>query len=206
MAKNLLIIFAKYPEAGQVKTRLAATLGDTEAVRIYRSCAEMVISAVGCDTADEYAAAIACWPPKKIPAIEKWLGLRLKIFSQQGHDLGSRMHHAFTDGFAEGYKKIIIIGADCPAVTRELIMRAFAGLDSADAVIGPATDGGYYLIGLRQPAAGIFKEIPWSTEQVCAQTLDQCRTSGMTFSLLPELRDIDRPEDLAYYRTQGVNL
>jgi len=206
MTDNLLIIFAKYPEAGQVKTRLAAKLGDTEAVRIYRACTELVISAAFPVDMNEYAAAIACWPPEKIQAMKEWLGPSMKVFSQQGHDLGSRMHNAFTDGLAEGYQKIIIIGADCPAVTHELIMRAFACLDNAAVVIGPATDGGYYLIGLRHPIATLFEGISWGSDRVCEQTLSHCLALNIPCALLPELRDIDRSEDLEYYRQKGLIL
>ena len=206
MTENLLIIFAKYPESGRVKTRLAAELGDTEALRIYRACSQLVISSADPDGTKEYRMAIACWPPEKIDAMEQWLGPNIKIFGQQGHDLGSRMHHAFTDGFAAGYKKIIIIGADCPAVTHELIMRAFAGLDSAAVVIGPATDGGYYLIGLRHPIATLFEGISWGSDRVCEQTLSHCLALNIPCALLPELRDIDRSEDLEYYRQKGLVL
>lgn len=206
MAQNLCIIFAKYPEPGRVKTRLAAELGDAEAVRVYCACMEQVISAAARSGITEYAVAIACWPPEKLDAMAKWLGPNMKINRQRGHDLGSRMHHAFTEGFSAGYKKIVIIGADCPAVTQELVIQALTMLEGSDAVIGPATDGGYYLIGLRQLAPGLFEGIAWSTELVCRQTLARCSNLNLTFALLPELRDIDRIDDLEHYRSQGILL
>lgn len=206
MADNLLIIFAKYPVPGRVKTRLAARLGDAEAARIYKACAELTIGAVKPGEHHEYDLAVAFWPPEKASSMAKWLGSGMTLSSQQGQDLGSRMHHAFTAGFAQCYKKIIIIGADCPAVTRELILQGFACLAGAHTVMGPATDGGYYLIGLRRSAPGLFEDISWGTNRVAGQTLAKCSALNMTCSMLPVLRDIDRIEDLEYYRIQGFIL
>jgi len=207
MTQNLLIIFAKYPEPGRVKTRLAAELGDAEAVRVYRACAEMVLAETDSPGGSAgYDVALAFWPPEKINEMRLWIGPEIKIAPQQGHDLGSRMQHAFAVGFTGGYEKIIIIGADCPAVTQELISKAFVLLDSQDAVIGPAADGGYYLIGLRHTMSALFDKISWGTELVCNQTLAHCRALNITCALLPELRDIDRIEDLDYYRQKGLAL
>jgi rSAM/selenodomain-associated transferase 1 len=206
MAQNLVIMFAKHPEPGRVKTRLAAELGDAEAVRVYRACTELVIAAVARGGINEYAVAIACWPPEKINEMRQWLGPDARIITQQGHDLGSRMHHAFTEGFAGGHKKISIIGADCPAVTRELLAQALAMLDSAEVVIGPAADGGYYLMGLRRSIHALFEGIAWSSELVCRQTLAICSRLHLTYALLPVLRDIDRADDLEHYRAQGILL
>jgi uncharacterized protein len=207
MTQNLLNIFAKYPEPGRVKTRLAAEIGNTEALRIYRACTEMVLAATASPVGSAgYDVALACWPPKKIDAMAQWLDSHIKILGQHGHDLGSRMHNVFAEGFTEGYTKVIIIGTDCPAVTHELIMQAFAGLDSAAVVIGPASDGGYYLIGLRHTMPALFEGISWGTELVFNQTLAHCRALKITCALLPELRDIDRRDDLDYYRQKGLAL
>lgn len=207
MNENLLIIFAKYPEPGKVKNRLAAELGTGEAVRVYAACAEKVLAAAAsAGSAAGYDTAIACWPPKKLHEMTRWLDPGIPIRAQRGADLGSRMQHAFAEGFSAGHKKIAIIGTDCPAVTQELICRAFALLDSRDAAIGPAADGGYYLIGLRRPVSVIFENIPWSTGRVLSLTLERLAGSSMTCGLLPQLVDIDRPEDLEYYRRRGLQL
>jgi rSAM/selenodomain-associated transferase 1 len=110
------------------------------------------------------------------------------------------------DGFARGYKKIVVIGSDCPAVSQELIIEALRKLDLHDVVIGPATDGGYYLVGLRQTVPELFSGIAWSTDQVLSQTLKLCSSQRLSPALLPELRDIDQIEDLVYYREQGLLL
>lgn len=206
MAANLLIVFAKYPEPGTVKTRLARDIGPESAALVYRKCARLVLDAVAPHDSHAYDLMVACLPADRIGAAAQWLGRHDNIRAQQGTDLGSRMHNAFCAGFAEGHEKIILIGTDCPAVTREIIEQGFAGLDRDEAVLGPAADGGYYLIGLRRPASALFESISWGTNRVAHQTMAKLRALGMTCSLLPELRDIDRMDDLAYYRRKGLCL
>lgn len=206
MTANLLIVFAKYPEPGMVKTRLARQIGPEAAALVYRTCARLVLDAVVPEGPQEYELILACWPADRAGATALWLDRNLQITCQQGEDLGSRMHHAFTAGFAGGHTKIIIIGTDCPALTREIIGQGFACLDRDEAVLGPAADGGYYLIGLRRAEAALFKNISWGTDRVAGQTMARLRASGMTCSLLPKLRDIDRMDDLDYYRRKGLHL
>jgi rSAM/selenodomain-associated transferase 1 len=205
MTKQVLIVFAKYPEPGLVKTRLAAEIGRDEAARVYRSCAERVIAAVAPATAG-YDVELACSPPGDKARMVRWLGPGMKISGQQGYDLGSRMHNAFVQGFAAGYERVIIIGTDCPALTRDNMEHAFRALHSADAVIGPAADGGYYLIGLTRPVSGLFIDVSWGTERVLSQTIKKCHDVSINAALLPELRDIDRVDDLSFYRSQGLVL
>ncbi len=155
MRDNLLIMFVKNPEPGQVKSRLAATLGDREAARVYKAITESLLSAVvPSSKAAGYDMAVAYSPADAAEDMRTWLGTGIQLMPQTGGNLGERMHNAFTEGFARGYKSIVIIGSDCPAVTSELINEALHKLDRHDVVIGPATDGGYYLIGLRQLCAG----------------------------------------------------
>jgi uncharacterized protein len=205
MSENLLIMFVKNPEPGQVKSRLAAALGGGEAARVYRAVTEELVSAVGPSSKGAgYAMAVAYSPADAAEDMRTWLGNGIQLMPQTGEDLGERLHNAFKDGFARGYKKIVIIGSDCPAVTQELIIEALHKLVRHDVVIGPATDGGYYLIGLRQAVPELFNGIAWSTDQVLAQTLKLCCSRRLSPALLPELRDIDHPEDLAFYRRQGL--
>lgn len=207
MHANLLIMFVKYPEPGQVKSRLADVLGDREAAHVYKAVTESLFCAVAPSSKDAvYDMAVAYAPADAADAMRTWLGSTLQLMPQTGGDLGRRINSAFKHGFARGYKSIVIIGSDCPVVTRELINEALHKLDSNDAVIGPAADGGYYLIGLCRPAPELFTGIAWSTEQVLRQTIEQCNAAHLTHALLPELRDIDRMEDLEYYRRQGMNL
>ncbi len=150
--------------------------------------------------------AIAYAPADAGEDIRTWLGPGMQLMPQSGENLGERMRNAFSEGFDRGYTKIIIIGSDCPAVTQELINEALHKLDRHDAVIGPAADGGYYLIGLRRSAPELFTGIDWSTEQVLKQTIERCTTLHLHYVLLPELRDIDRMEDLEFYRRQGMTI
>ena len=207
MQTNLLIMFVKYPEPGQVKSRLAAALGNREAALIYKSLTERLFCAVTpLYKAAGYDMAIAYAPADAGEDIRTWLGPGMQLMPQSGETLGERMRNAFSEGFGRGYTKIIIIGSDCPAVTSDLINEALHRLDRHDAVIGPATDGGYYLIGLRRSVPELFAGIDWSTEQVLDQTIERCNTVHLTHVLLPELRDIDRMEDLEFYRRQGMHI
>jgi rSAM/selenodomain-associated transferase 1 len=207
MQTHLLIMFVKYPTPGQVKSRLAAALGNREAALVYKFIAERLFCAVApLSKAAGYAMAIAYAPADAGEDIRSWLGPGMQLMPQSGEDLGERMRNAFSEGFDRGYTKIIMFGSDCPAVTSDLINEALHKLDSHDAVIGPATDGGYYLIGLRRSAPELFTGIDWSTELVLRQTIERCNAAGLRYMLLPELRDIDRMEDLEFYRRQGMEV
>lgn len=207
MHDNLLIMFVKYPRPGYVKSRLAFKLGDIEATRVYRSVTENLISAIVQPSKDAcYEIAVTYSPAEAAQEMRAWLGSGLQLIAQSGANLGERMQKAFSDGFSRGYKNIIIIGSDCPAVTNELIISALEKLKSHDVVIGPAYDGGYYLIGLCRSEPKLFAGIDWSTELVLKQTIERCTALHRSYVLLPELRDIDRIEDLAYYRGIGIIL
>ena len=205
MMDELLLIFVKNPFPGFVKQRLAAEIGDREALRVYRAVTEKVLSAVEPERNEKkWAMAVAHWPPDAGGSIRCWLGSGLRLFPQRGNDLGERMKNAFQAGFSDGYQKIIVIGSDCPALTAEHIADGFALLGSRDAVFGPAADGGYYLIGLTRQAPCLFNGISWSTERVLSQSIDKCRNAHLTWDLLEELRDIDTADDLHRCRSEGV--
>ena len=150
--------------------------------------------------------AVAYAPDDAADNMRTWLGPGIQLMPQTGGDLGRRMNSGFEQGFARGYKSIVIIGSDCPAVTRALVNEALHKLLRHDAVIGPAADGGYYLIGLCRSAPELFTDIDWSTEQVLNQTIERCNAVHLTHALLPELRDIDLVEDLEFYRRQGMTI
>jgi rSAM/selenodomain-associated transferase 1 len=205
MDENLLVMFVKYPEPGQVKSRLALTLGDRKAAQVYKSVTEELISAVVPSSSDTvYDMAVAYSPADAAQDMRTWLRSGIQLMPQSGANLGERLQNAFAAGFADGYARIIIIGSDCPAVTRELVRDALHRLKIHEVVIGPAADGGYYLIGLSRSAPELFTNIDWSTEHVFDQTIEKCDRLGLAYTLLPPLRDIDRPEDLEYYRQQGL--
>jgi uncharacterized protein len=207
MDDNLLIIFVKYPKPGYVKSRLALNIGDCKAAQVYKTVTEQLISAVGpSSNGNSYDMSVAYSPPTAAEDMKTWLGRSIQLIPQSGANLGERMQKAFSDGFSRGYKSIIIIGSDCPAVTNELIILSLEKLKAHDVVIGPALDGGYYLLGLCRSEPRLFAGIDWSTEHVLKQTIERCTALHRSYVLLPELRDIDRIEDLAYYRALGMLL
>lgn len=191
---NTLLIFVRNPHLGQVKTRLAQTVGDAEALRIYQILlAKTRVAALGlrarrivfyADTPDEPD----IWNPQYF---EK------KV--QEGADLGARMRQAFEVAFAAGAAKAIIIGSDCPELTGPDIRKAFTALDKVDIVLGPVPDGGYYLLGMKAPEPGLFEGIAWSTDTVLARTLEKIQAAGKTHRLLPELSDVDTEADWRAY-------
>ena len=184
----------KYPEPGKTKTRLIPALGPQGAADLHRQFGLNTV-AVGYEFDPEirYAGGNA-------DLMRDWLG-DFQFAKQGDGDLGDRMSRAFADGFAEdcmgGCDRMVMIGTDCPGIDAALIKTAFAMLFTTDLVLGPATDGGYYLIGMRSFYPQLFKTIVWSTETVLSETLTIANQHRISYELLPMLSDIDRPEDLA---------
>lgn len=187
---NALIIFAKNPVYGKVKTRLAATIGEEAALNVYKHLLERCRLITEKLSADKFVFYSDHVPPDDI-----WDAAYIRS-KQEGHNLGERMQNAFQEVFDEGYKKVVIIGTDCPSLTEEIIEEAFNKLEQLDVVIGPAKDGGYYLLGMISIQPELFKRITWSTEEVLQQTLNACNHSTLTTYLLPELSDLDDENDL----------
>lgn len=189
MTKNLLLIFTRNPELGKAKTRLAKTVGDETALEIYKFLLKKtneISSNVNADKAVYYSV--------KVRENDIWDASIYQKHLQKGEDLGIRMLNAFKNGFDEGYKKIIIIGSDLFDLTPNHIEQAFSYLDSNDVVIGPAKDGGYYLLGLTKLHEQIFKNKDWGTSSVRKDTLKDLKEN--TIHLLEELNDIDIFEDI----------
>lgn len=191
MSENrLLIIFAKNPEKEHVKTRLAKTLGEQKALEIYRTILGYTLSvADGCECDKEL------WYSRFIPEQDEWGKRGFRIQLQQGEDLGERMKHAFRRAFKNSYPKVVIIGSDCAELTPDLISDSYQKLDKHDLVIGPSEDGGYYLLGMNELYGRLFEDIPWSTSEVLAQTMEKAKALGLDISLLPELNDVDNETD-----------
>ncbi|MDP2600371.1 MAG: TIGR04282 family arsenosugar biosynthesis glycosyltransferase [Deltaproteobacteria bacterium] len=188
-----LLMFAKYPEAGRVKSRLAATIGAANAASAYKTMVEIVVKKTRpCN--GEFAQVLYYDPPELREKFQSWLQMIL-LEPQSGGDLGERMKQAFTQNLAET-KQAVLIGTDCIDVDRSLIWKAFQNLDTADLVLGPAKDGGYYLIGCRQVYPEIFTGIDWGTERVFSQTLRVAEKLKLRVSCLPELEDIDTGEQI----------
>lgn len=195
--KQALIIFARNPVRGKVKTRLAATMGDNKALSIYQSLLEhtvQITQQLPCDRYVFYADGISkndVWPDH----------LYLKK-NQEGNDLGQRMLHAFDTLFQLGYQKIIIIGTDCFELSSSILLDAFTALDEKEVVIGPSEDGGYYLLGMRQFFPFLFQEKAWSTDSVCSSTIQQLEIQKISYDLLSILNDIDTEDDWKQYLHQ----
>jgi uncharacterized protein len=188
---SALIVFVRRPVLGQVKTRLAATLGDAAALRVYEHLLQhtyQLTQQLECPVYVFYADAV--------DELDIWQGHRFIKRAQQGDDLGQRMAHAFDTVFAAGHTQVVIIGSDCLQLTVEQVNTAFQHLQDCDAVLGPATDGGYYLLGLSQPLPALFSGIAWSTGTVAAATLAKLQQGQYAVALLPALTDVDEEKDL----------
>ena len=189
-----LIIMTKYPEPGQTKTRLIPALGPQGAANLHRQFGLNTVAA-GAEFDPEIR-----YTGGDETLMRDWLG-DFQFVAQGDGDLGDRMSRAFADGFAKGTMggcdRIVMIGTDCPGISPTLIQTAFVTLLTADLVLGPATDGGYYLIGLRSFYPQLFKTIVWSTETVLSKTLAIADRNQISYQQLIMLSDIDRPEDLA---------
>lgn len=199
MSKEALIIFTKNPEAGKVKTRLAATIGDAEALRVYKQLLMHTVSETNLVSADKYV-----FYANYVDRDDIWDDKRYYKELQQGNDLGERIMNAFRSTFKKGYDKIIIIGTDCPSLDQSIIQDAFSKLDDIDIVIGPALDGGYYLLGMKQCHKLLFKNIQWSTPEVFPETINRCKIAGLLFFLLQPLQDIDEEKDLQKVKLKQI--
>ncbi len=188
--KEALIIFVKNPVPGKVKTRLAATVGNETATAVYRellSHTHAVTRQLPCGKFVFYA--------DEISHNDIWENNDYRKAAQQGRDLGARMQHAFEWVFALGYTSVCIIGSDCMDITEALLRFAFDALAQNDVVIGPAADGGYYLLGMKKPNPYLFLNKPWSTPQVFELTMEDIINQQLRFRQLETLRDIDTEED-----------
>jgi rSAM/selenodomain-associated transferase 1 len=190
-----LLFFVKNPEKGKVKSRLAADIGKKSALCVYKNLVTQMLSNLRRGTFPFYI----CFHPKRAEkSIKEWLGREYRYMPQRGNDLGERMRNGFIDGFAMGHGRVLLIGSDIPGLKIHDINEAFKSLKTMDAVIGPAYDGGYYLIGFREKTffPQVFEGIAWGTKNVFAQTMKKLKRSRRVVYTLPHLSDIDTAEDL----------
>jgi rSAM/selenodomain-associated transferase 1 len=191
--KNLLLIFAKEPKEGLVKTRLAKDIGSKMAKELYEAFLKDIMNNIFCDGL--YETKILCTPESSILKLKTLLGFD-NIDYQKGNGLTQRLGTAFKDSFLSGYEKVAAIGTDTPLIDSGVIRTCFDKLDAHDCVIGPASDGGYYLIGLRRQGGEIFEGISWSTKKVFSQTLDKLKKTGYSYFVTEEMSDVDELEDI----------
>lgn len=185
------MVFTKNPELGQVKTRLASTVGDDNALRVYQALIKHT-----CEISTAVDAEKTVFYSKFIDLNDCWDNLLYQKHVQEGEDLGGKMEHAFTLAFAHGFQQVVIIGSDCIELTTSHLEEAFRQLDTNDVVIGPAHDGGYYLLGMCNLNRDFFQGKAWSTEDVMVDTMLDIKKLGLTYSLLETLGDVDHEEDL----------
>lgn len=191
---NTLHIFIKNPRRGYVKTRLAATAGDDEALRIYHILLQKTRKTAAMVNCERWL-----WYSDEIPESDEWPVESFNKKVQVSGDLGQRMLAAFEASFAAGNGKALIIGSDCPTLSLELLNEAFEALDHADVVVGPTLDGGYYLLGMNTLHKDLFENIHWSTEHVFRETCAKINAAGLNRKDLLVLNDIDEEADWKDY-------
>ncbi len=185
---NALIIFARQPELGKVKTRLAATVGNAKALEIY---IRLLTHTREVAIASNATVFIFLTDASKTIF---WNSFNCEV--QSGASLGEKMKNAFEIIFTKGFKKCVIIGSDCPELSTEIINTAFNDLNNQDAVIGGAKDGGYYLLGTKKLIPSLFKDKEWSTATVYEKTITDFKNQNLSYSILPVLNDLDEEKDI----------
>ena len=199
--RKSLFMMVRYPEPGKVKSRLAADLDENQAAEIYRACAEILFTAAGGlpEAIEKY---LYCADHLDVERVASWAGRRFKCQAQPGGDLTMRLENVFKTAFDKGMSKVVIVASDVPDISAGIFGQAFATLARHDVVIGPSTDGGYYLIGLKRNYSQLLSKIDWGTSAVLNQTLKAAKNLGLSVHLLPPLQDIDTADD--WRRWQGI--
>ena len=194
--KLLLVVVAKAPVPGEVKTRLYPKLTIDEATDLYRCFLQDRIKEIGRLT--EIDLAISYTPEESKEYFSRFITNGFHLFPQRGKNLGERLSNIFKDKLADKYDAVSIIDSDTPDLPRSIVQQSFQLLMSngVDAVFGPCDDGGYYLVAMRRPQPDLFQHIPWSTEAVLAATLERANAIGLKAELLPRWNDLDTFEDL----------
>ncbi len=197
-----IAVFAKAPVAGEVKTRLAPLLGIEGAAELHaRLVMRALATAVEARVGD---VELWCAPDERDPFFARCAErFNVRLCRQEGAHLGERMGYAFRRSLASG-RPLLAIGSDCPALTPRELRSAAEALATHDAVVAPAEDGGYVLVGLARSVPGVFDDIAWGTSAVMDETRQRLESAGARWKLMPMLWDVDRPED--YVRLQGAGL
>jgi uncharacterized protein len=189
--KKALIIFVRNPEKGKVKTRLAATVGDNAALHVYQKLLKHTLDVSGETNADKFI-----FYTGAVCADDIWNRERYYKLVQADGNLGEKMKAAFSEVLTRGYSQVVIIGSDCPQLTSTHLQTAFNDLHTHDVVIGPALDGGYYLLGMKRLHTTLFQNKAWSTGTVFEDTLHAIRESALSVGTLETLADVDVETDL----------
>lgn len=198
MSRNLLIIFVKAPRPGEVKTRIAESIGAQAACDAYLALVEVLIGNLRTLSNVQ----VRYTPDDALLEIPQWIQPTWTTAPQGQGGLGERLSKSFDDAFSSGADRVVIIGSDCPDITQMDIESAWAALENHDVVLGPAEDGGYWLIGLRAPQPVLFKKIAWSSDTVFEETLSRAVANDLAVHVLRKLSDIDTIENLRRLQTR----
>lgn len=189
-----IVVMARAPELGKVKTRLARTLGDAATLALYRAMLKDRLAQLS--AVKDAWHGVAFTPRDAGEAMRNEVGPNVNLIAQRGEDLGERLLNAARDALAAGNAGVLLVDADTPILPVEFLRRAVASLDTHDVVLGPASDGGYYLIGLREAEPALFEGIPWSTAEVAERTRAAARGARKTIVELPTCVDVDGEAEL----------
>lgn len=187
-----ILVFAKYPEAGRCKTRLAAGIGAAAALEVYRALLAHTLDVV---RACPFTTVLCVDPPERARDAADWAPGMHAYIPQASGDLGKRMQAAVNQRFDAGAKKLILLGCDCPQISKEAVISSMTELDGNDAVLGPSEDGGYYLLGLKGRHPFLFEDIPWSTGEVLEKTLNILKFHTLSYLLRDTFLDVDTLDD-----------
>jgi len=216
---NHLLFFLKYPEPGKCKTRLAQSIGDKRAIKLYKQLVELNFAVLEALPGEDCEISICFGPPGKQAEVEHWIHetqkvhfaleredlhgknplptpIRCHLVPQCEGDLGLRLEHAFKEAFAGGAKRVMALGSDSINLTVDILLQGFKMLKTQDVVLGPSLDGGYYLVGTSKFHPELFKNVPWSTHEVLGVTFQILKKNRLSYQKLPELNDLDEVEDL----------
>ncbi len=200
IAKKHLIIFTRYPQPGKTKTRLIPALGVEGAANLQRQMTEFTLSKVKKFQLEAAISFEIRFAGGDLQLMQNWLGTELNYQLQGDGDLGKRMENSFLNAFNQGAQEVVIIGIDCPGVNNQVLAEAFEKIPNCDLLLGPAVDGGYYLIGLKRAFGQLFINIDWGTAKVLQQTVDIAEQLNLSVASLRTLADVDRPEDLPIWQ------
>ena len=193
------ILMLRAPVEGQVKRRLAESIGDAAALMLYRWMGQRQLEGIP----SSWSVEVRFTPDCAGDRMEAWLGKGPRFAAQGAGDLGERMRQAAEFSFdKEGFQKLIFLGADCLALDEKILVKAAHGLKDKDFVLGPALDGGYYLLGMRRYESIVFENVNWGSSSVFAETVDRIRKSGASLELLETLSDIDDWESLEHEKNR----
>lgn len=205
LSQKCVLLFIRAPELGKVKTRLEKQLDAPSVLSLYKCFVEDIITTL---KKSGHEVIIFFWPPEKKEIVKHWLGASTSYQPQNGHSLGDRMRNAFASVFDKGVKQAVLIGSDFPDLDKQIVMEAFDALIAEDVVVGPAEDGGYYLIGFRNHGFNpdVFSDIEWGSSQVFEQTQKRIQGNNLSQHVLPLWYDIDVYDDLVafYHRNHSL--